>query len=193
MRARGSIAVSRRHGAWTIKERVLKYENEFIEVNEDRVVQPDGQPGHYATVKMKAGVSVLAIDADGFACLTSQFRYAVGKESIEVVSGAMDEDEEPEAAARRELREELGIDAAELISLGRIDIDTSIVNCPAHQFLARDLSFKETKQEDTENISLKKMRLDEAVSKVMKSEITHGPTCVLILKASDYLKMQVKG
>jgi 8-oxo-dGTP pyrophosphatase MutT (NUDIX family) len=181
--------VSRKHGPWTINETVRKYRNEFIEVNEDKVTQPDGKPGLYATVEMKAGVSVLALDAEGNAYLTSQFRYAVGKESIEVVSGAIDEGEEPEEAARRELREELGIEAAELISLGRMDLDTSILRCPAAMFLARDLQFRETEQEGTENIRPEKMALDEAVGKVMRSEITHGPTCVLVLKASNYLKM----
>jgi 8-oxo-dGTP pyrophosphatase MutT (NUDIX family) len=180
--------LSRKHGPWTIKETVRKYRNEFIEVLEDQVIQPDGQPGQYATVLMKAGVSVLAIDDEGFAYLTTQFRYAVGKESLEVVSGAIDEGEEPEAAARRELREEAGIDAGELISLGQVDIDTSIVRNPASQFLARDLKFRETEQEGTEQISLRKMKLEEAVSKVMRGEITHGPTCVIILKASHYLK-----
>jgi 8-oxo-dGTP pyrophosphatase MutT (NUDIX family) len=180
--------VSRKHGPWTIKETVRKYRNEFIEVNEDHVIQPDGKPGLYATVEMKAGASVLALDEEGNAYLTSQFRYAVGKESIEVVSGAIDEGEEPEDAARRELREEIGIDAAALISLGRMDLDTSILHCPASMFLARDLQFREPQQEGTEKIRMEKMALDEAVRKVMRSEITHGPTCVLILKASNYLK-----
>jgi 8-oxo-dGTP pyrophosphatase MutT (NUDIX family) len=180
--------VSRKHGPWTINETVRKYRNDFIEVNEDEVIQPDGKPGQYATVMMKAGVNVLAIDEEGNAYLTSQFRYAVGRESIEVVSGAIDEGEEEKDAARRELREEVGIDAGELISLGQHDLDTSIVHCPASLFLARGLKFIETEQEGTESIRLEKMKLDEAVRKVMRSEITHMPTCVLILKASDYLK-----
>lgn len=180
--------MSRKHGPWTINETVLKYRNQFIEVKEDQVIQPDGEPGRYSTVMMKPGVSVLALDADGFVYLANQFRYAVGRESLEVVSGAIDEGEEAEAAARRELSEEAGIEAGELISLGQLDLDTSIVNCPASLFLARDLSFGESDQEGTERIALKKMKLDEAVARIMRSDITHGPTCALILKASMYLK-----
>jgi 8-oxo-dGTP pyrophosphatase MutT (NUDIX family) len=180
--------LNRKHGPWTIKESELRFRNEFIEVIEDHVIQPDGEPGRYATVRMKPGVSVLAVDEEGFAYLARQFRYAVGRESVEVVSGAIDEGEEPRDAARRELREEAGIEAGELISLGQLDLDTSIVNCPASLFLARGLRFKETEQEGTENIRVEKMPLEEAVRRVMQSEITHGPTCALILKASSYLK-----
>lgn len=180
--------MSRKHGPWTIKETALKYRNEFIEVNEDSVLQPDGEQGSYATVRIKPGVSVLPIDEEGFCYLAGQFRYAIGRESIEVVSGAIDEGEDAESAAHRELREELGIEAGELVSLGQLDLDTSIVYCPASLFLARSLRFSRPEQEGTEAIRMKKMSFDEAVGKVMRSEITHGPSCVLILKAGQYLK-----
>ncbi|HYY59515.1 MAG TPA: NUDIX hydrolase [Pyrinomonadaceae bacterium] len=178
----------RKHGPWTIKESIPKYQGEFIEVIEDQVVRPDGAPGTYAVVRMKPGVSILAVDGNGVAHLTTQFRYAKGADSIEAVSGDIDEGEEPLEAARRELREEVGIEAEEWTELGVVDLDTSIVNCPAHLFLARDLKFTEQNQDDTEEIKPVRLNLDEAARKVMESEITHGPTCTLILKASRFLQ-----
>ncbi|HEX8493818.1 MAG TPA: NUDIX hydrolase [Pyrinomonadaceae bacterium] len=180
--------MTRKHGPWTIKERVEKYSNELIEVREDQVIQPDGKPGTYATVKIKEGISVLALDADGFVHLVKEFRYALGSESIETVSGAIDEGESFEAAARRELREELGIEAKQLTSLGRFDPSTSMIDSPAHLFLARDLSFKEQQTEATETIKPVKMKLEQAVRMVLQSEITAGVSCVLILRADYYLK-----
>jgi 8-oxo-dGTP pyrophosphatase MutT (NUDIX family) len=180
--------VQRKHGPWTITETIEKYRDSFIQVSQDQVIKPDGKPGTYGTVKMKSGVAILPLDQDGSVYLTSQFRYAVGRKSIEVACGAIDENETPEEAAKREIQEELGIEANELIDLGQVDLDTSIVQCPARLFLAKNLKFTDSNPEGTETIKPLKRPLSEAVKMVMSSEITHGPSCVLILKASNYTK-----
>ncbi|HEY9300420.1 MAG TPA: NUDIX hydrolase, partial [Phormidium sp.] len=144
---------------------------------------PDGKPGTYSTVTMKSGVAILPIDRDGNVHLVRQFRYALGKESIEVVCGALEEDEPPLEAAKREIEEELGIKAEEWIALGAIDLDTSIVNCPVHLFLAKQLTFTSTHQEGTETIKSLKTSFNQAVKMVKDSEITHAPSCILILKS----------
>ncbi len=82
------------------------------------MIRPDGAPGTHCIVQLLHGVSVLAVDDDGMAHLTEEFHYAVGRATIEVVSGGIEAGEEPLAAAQRELREELGITAGEWIDLG---------------------------------------------------------------------------
>jgi ADP-ribose pyrophosphatase len=177
----------RRHGPWTIEAGEQKYSNRWIKVVEDRVMMPDGKPGIFTTVEMRPGVSVLAADMDNFVYLTSEFRYAIGQDSVEVVSGAIDDHEAPLDAARRELREELGIEAGEWSGLGLVNPFTSIVRSPAHLFLARSLSFTEVDRESTEIIRVIRLKFDEAVGMVMEGKITHGPSCVLILKALSHL------
>jgi len=181
--------MERKHGPWTIKERSEKYRSEFIQVYEDSVTRPDGEPGTYATVRMKPGVSILPIEPDGTIYLTRQFRYAAGAQSVEVVSGGVEGDD-PDAAesAKKELREELGIEASEVVSLGQMDMDTSIVHSPVSLFIARGLKFIEAEQEGTERIEPFRTTLDQALGMVMQSEITHSPSCVLLLKAARYLE-----
>jgi 8-oxo-dGTP pyrophosphatase MutT (NUDIX family) len=179
--------MERKHGPWKIKERTEKHRDDFIAVYEDSVTRPDGEPGKYSTIEMKAGVAVLPFERDGTVYLTRQFRYALGAESIEGVCGGV-EDEDASESAKRELKEELGVEAAELISLGRMDMDTSILRCPVSLFLARGLKFTEAEQEGTERIEPFKTTLEQAVGMVMRSEITHSPSCVLILKAARYLE-----
>ena len=181
--------MERTNGPWTIQESSPKYQNDFIEVVEDRVIQPDGRPGHYATVSQKPGVAVLPVDGEGTAYLTRQFRYAVGRESLEVASGGIDAGEEPRAAAQREVREELGIEAGEWLDLGEIDLDTSIVRCPVFLFLARNLSFREAKREGTEAMETVRLPFAEAVRRVFDGSIRHAASCVLILKARESLGM----
>ena len=179
--------MTKKYGPWTIQETSQKYENSFINVREDQVLQPDGQPGMYATVTMKPAVAILPIDSDRIVYLTRQFRYALGKESIEVVCGAVEEDEPPLEAARREVQEEIGIKAEEWSELGVFDLDTSIVHCPVYLFLVKQLTFTPANQEGTETIERFPIPLDEAVQMVMGNQITHAPSCVLILKAHKAL------
>jgi 8-oxo-dGTP pyrophosphatase MutT (NUDIX family) len=176
-----------KHGPWTIQETSQKYQNSFINVREDQVLQPDGQPGMYATVKMKPGVAILPIDSNGVVYLIRQFRYALGKESLEVVCGAVEEDEPRLEAAQREVQEELGIKAEEWNELGVFDLDTSIVHCPVYLFIAKQLTFTQTNREGTETMETIRIPFDEAVQMVMDNKITHAPSCVLILKAHNAL------
>ena len=178
----------RQHGPWTVHESNRVYRNPFIEVVEDRVTRPDGQPGFYGTVAMKPGVAILPIDEDGTAYLTREFRYAIGRDSIEVAGGGIDEGESPLEAARREAREELGVEASEWIGLGSIDPFTAVVRSPAHLFLARGLSFTPTERDGTEVIESVRVPFEEAVRLVMDGSISHGPSCVLILKAARSLE-----
>jgi 8-oxo-dGTP pyrophosphatase MutT (NUDIX family) len=179
--------MEKKRGAWTIKSSECRYSDEFVEFWVDDCLRPDGEPARRATLRMVPGVAVLPVDKEGCVRLVRQFRYAVGRESVEVVQGGVAGGEPAAAAARRELKEELGIEAGELTDLGPLDAVTSQVFSPAHLFLARGLTFTEPERESTELLRPLKLRLEEAVRMVMDGEITQATTCVLILKASRLL------
>ena len=179
--------MGRKHGAWTIESSEKVYADEFVEFWVEEVLKPDGEPGERATLRMKPGVAVLALDEEGFAHLVRTFRYAVGKECVEVVQGSAEEGEEPDAAARRELKEELGVESCELTDLGLVDAITSQVYSPARLFLARALRFGEPDTDSTETLEPLKVKFEEAVRMVMDAEITQGISCTLILKAARLL------
>lgn len=170
------------HGPWTILSRAQVYRDPWIELTRDEVLRPDGQPGSHCIVQLKAGVSVLALDADNVAHLTEEFHYGVGRTTIEAVSGGIDAHEDVAVAARRELQEELGITADDWLDLGPVDPFTSVVVSPTRLYLARKLRFGTTALEGTEQIRCLRVPFDEAVQMVLDGRITHGPSCVLILK-----------
>ncbi|HEX8387263.1 MAG TPA: NUDIX hydrolase [Rubricoccaceae bacterium] len=176
--------MSRKNGPWTVLSTERPYHDEFIDVAVDAVIQPDGERGQYATVRMKPGVTVLPVLDDGRVALVRQFRYALGAESLEAPAGGIDEGESPLDAAKRELKEEMGIQAAEWEALGTVHIDTSIVHCPDHLFVARGLTFGEPDREGTEDMKGQRVPLDEAVEMVVRGEIVQASSCVLILRAA---------
>jgi ADP-ribose pyrophosphatase len=141
-------------------------------------------------VTLGSGVSVLALDDEKRVYLTDEFHYAVGRRTLEVVSGGCDPGEEPLDAARRELEEELGIVARDWIELGSFDPFTTMLCAPAKLFLARNLTFGASRQEGTENIRCVTVSFDEAIAMVMDGRITHGPSCVVILKAARLLEQK---
>lgn len=177
----------KKNGNWTIKETKKIFANDYFKVYEDSVVQPDGKNGKYATIEFVPGVSVLPIDDEDFVYLTRQFRYVAGRETLETVAGGV-ENENPLKAAKRELKEELGITAKEFIKLGKIRLDNSIIKSETTQYIARQLTFGETEQDGAEELRIVKIKFDEAVEKVLNGEIIHAPSCVLILKAEKVKK-----
>jgi len=151
------------------------------------VLRPDGQPGTHDIVFLRQGVTVVAVDQERRVHLTEEFHYAVGRVTLEGVSGGREQDEPGLICAQRELREELGIIAAQWTDLGMMDPITSVVASPTHLFLAQDLSFVETAPEGTEQIRHVVMPLAEALDMVMDGRISHAGTCVALLKTARML------
>ena len=178
-----------RKGPYEIQESREVYRNPYIRVREDRVVRPGGSPGVFGVVEMKAGSSVLALNTRGEAYLVREYKYAQERETLEVISGGIDEGESPLDAARRELEEETGLRAAEWIELGRLDPFTTVIHSPNYLFLA--LGAEENRApspDDGEVVRVVRVPFKEAVNLVMRSEITHGGSSVAILKAERYLR-----
>lgn len=173
-----------KHGPWTIVHSTEVYRDAWMSVRMDNVLRPDGVPGTYSTVRIKPGVCVIAVANDGTCYLTKEFHYAVGRDTIEGISGGIEDDETPEIAAARELEEEVGIVAGRLHPLGIVDPLTAAMFSPTELFLATDLRFTQSKLESTECIERIEMPFHEALRMVMENEITHAPSCVAILKAS---------
>jgi 8-oxo-dGTP pyrophosphatase MutT (NUDIX family) len=181
-------AMEKKHGPWTIRGTRERFRNDLMTVCEDEVTRPDGSEGTYATVRMKDGVTVLAVDEEGRAYFAREFRYAVGFETVEAVGGGIEEGEPPAEAARRELREELGIEAEELIELGAVQHITSLVNSRSTLFLARRLTFRRPDTDSGEVIDAARMPLAEAAAKALDGQLIHSTTCLLVLRAQHHLK-----
>jgi 8-oxo-dGTP pyrophosphatase MutT (NUDIX family) len=120
--------------------------------------------------------------------LVREYKYGIERGSLKAAGGATETHEQPLDAAKREVKEELGVEATDWIALGAIDHFATAVRSPTSLFLAR--SVKEGKQalDAGERVQVVKLHFARALEMVMSGEITHGPSCVLILKADRYLR-----
>lgn len=174
----------RNHGPWKILETREVYADRYIQVELDKVIRPDDLPGQHVVVQMKPGVCVLPLDERGWVHLTSEFHYAIGRVSLEGVSGGIEPGEDPLETAQRELQEELGLVAAHWRPLVKLDPYTSIIRSPVQLYLATELAQAEADPEGTELIETVSLPLPQAIELVQQGAITHAPTCVALLLAA---------
>jgi len=159
----------------------------LVSLRLDTVVLPMGTETEYEHVEIKQGASTLALADNGDVWLVREWKYALGYQTVEVISGGMETDESPEDTAHREMREEAGLIASELIPMGRVDPFTTMLRCANYLFLARGITEVPHEREEGEVMETLRVPLHEAVRMVMDGEITHGSSCVLILKTARWL------
>src|SRR3989338_8215671 len=118
------------------------YRNPWIRMREDAVVKPDGNPGVYGVVQFENfAIGIVAVDAAGRIPLVGQHRYPLNYYAWEIPEGGCRKDSDsPERAARRELREETGLQARRWDYLGCLALSNSVCDDVAHLFLARGLT-----------------------------------------------------
>jgi 8-oxo-dGTP pyrophosphatase MutT (NUDIX family) len=164
------------------------YTNPWIKVREDKVIRPGGKEGIFGVVKMKAGSTVLAINSKKEVYLIKEYKYAIQRDSIELMSGGLDNNELPLEAAKRELKEETGLEAKDWIDMGVVDPFTTIISSSNYMFLALDVKKGKQELEEGERIQIVKYPFKKVIEMVMSNKITHSASCVCILKAARYLE-----
>lgn len=145
----------------------------------------------YHHIRRKPAVMVFPITQNYDIYLIWQYRYLYEKTVLEAVAGFIDEGETPMEAAKRELKEEIGLVAGTLDHILKTEIAGSIVKSTLHLFLAKDLKEMQHNREAGEEISLVKMPLDEAVEKAMRGEF-HNATTVAGILMLDKLRRDKK-
>lgn len=164
------------------------YRCQDFRVREDTVQSPGGNVAPFAVIEMKHGSTTLPLDEHGNVYLVREYKHAVGRATLEASSGGIELRETPLEAARRELREEVGLAATEWIPFGHVDPFTTRLASPNHMFLARGIHKVRREPDEGEVIEVVRMPLGEAVGMVMRNEITHAPTCTLLLKVHLWLE-----
>ena len=118
----------------------LIFDGRILHVYDDAVTLPNGGVASRELIRHIGAVCVIPVLRDGRAVVERQYRYPVGEVLTEIPAGKLDApDEDPEEAARRELREETGYTCDELIALGVFYPAPAYSSEKIHMYLARGL------------------------------------------------------
>jgi 8-oxo-dGTP pyrophosphatase MutT (NUDIX family) len=174
----------RKAGDWTELDRERVYENPWIEVLHSNMLNPNGGRGIYGKVHFKnLAIGILAITQQDEIYLVGQERFPFdGAYSWEIIEGGGPLEDDPLLSAKRELKEETGLEAKHWELIQEMHLSNSVSDEVSLCFIARDLIQKEAEPEDSEKLKIKKLPFQEALNMVLKGEIKDSISVAAILR-----------
>lgn len=172
-------------GPWTRHTRRVAYDNPWMVVYHDEVTRPDGGPGIYGVVHFRnVAAGVVVLDPADRILLVGQHRYTLDEYSWEIPEGGVPPDEDPLEGARRELREETGIEAAEWAELARYTLSNSITDERGFLYLATGLTEGDAAPDPTEALETRWLPFAEALAMTLDGRITDAMSIIGIQRVA---------
>ncbi len=163
-------------------ERLPIFKGQVVDLGVEKVTLPNGHRMELEVVRHPGAAAIVPLHEDGTITFVHQFRHAGGGMMVEVPAGKLDDGEVPELCARRELREEVGLEAGSLERLGVIHTTPGFTDERIFLFLATQLTDVGASPEESEYIKPWRMPLAEALKMVVDGDITDAKTlCALML------------
>ena len=141
---------------------------------------PNNEKGTREYIEHPGGVGILAIN-NGFVYLVEQYRYPFKTDLLEIPAGKLDKNEDPEKAAKRELKEELGLVAKNLVHLGDIYPSVGYTNEIIHLYFTNDFDQEVQNLDSDEFINIKKISLKEFDLIIKNNKIKDAKTIAAYL------------
>lgn len=175
---------------WQTLNQEVIYDNPWIQVTHRQVITPAGTPGIYGVVHFKnQAIGIIPIDEAGHTWLVGQYRYPLDAYSWEIPEGGCPLSDDPLAAAQRELQEETGLTAQYWELILEFHLSNSVTDERGKVYVARGLSQGVATPEDTEQLQLRRLPLEEAIAMVDRGEITDALAVMGLLRVSQLLQM----
>jgi len=160
------------------------YQNKWMSLREDLVELPDGRTTIYGVVTCSHCVGVLPFLDPETVLLIQQYRYVARRVTWEMPTGGVHADEAIEAAAQRELGEEIGYRAGRLTHVSTYHTSKSIMDETAHLFLGTALVKLALPPDETEFIAVRPFPFGAVLRMVQAGEIVDSMTIIAVLQAA---------
>ena len=164
----------------TVLESNQVFDGSRIKVRVDDVEMADGRQARREVVEHPDAVVILALRDDGLIAFVRQWRHATGRALLELPAGRVDPGEEPEQTARRELREEVGLDPARLDFARGFYVAPGFANEFLHGFVARDCVESPLEADEDEELIVEWMPLGDAIELVESGQIIDAKSVIMI-------------
>ena len=180
------------HGTpWSVTRETVVYDNPWITLTEYDAVAPTGRPALYGKVTFKnRAIGVVPLHADGTVTLVGQNRFPHANYSWEIPEGGAPLDEDPLDGAKRELAEEVGLQAADWRLILTMELSNSITDEICHGYLALDLTPAAAAPDDTEDLAIARVPFGQALDAAVAGHMPDSLTVALLLRVHH---MAVKG
>jgi ADP-ribose pyrophosphatase len=139
-------------------------------------------------VHHNGGAGALAVDDDGSVVLIKQWRYPLGRYSLEIPAGRIEPGDAPEATARRELEEETGLRAARVEPLAEVQSGPGFTTERLYLYLATGLAPVPQNLDEDERVEVVRMTIAEAAAAVDDGRIDDAKTVTAILRGREKFK-----
>lgn len=168
----------------------LVYDGHLLKVHEDVSKLPDGSTARREWIKHPGACAIVPLFENGDTILLRQFRYGPSRMFWEVPAGKIDPGEPIEDTARRELEEETGLSADELIRIGHFYPAIGFCDEIIHIFVARGINASTSNTDDDEFVETVRLPLSQALSMLDDGVIDDGKTCVVLQKVRTWLQSE---
>ena len=156
-------------------------------IRRDWMKTPDGRETKYDIIEHGGSVVIVPLDAEGNLVFVRQYRHAAGHDLLELPAGTLDEGEQPEACAAREIREETGFAADKLVKLGEFYLAPGYSTEFMVVYLATELRHDPLEADADEFLSVEKIPVQQALEMAEKGEIPDAKSLAALLLAQRYL------
>ncbi|HYI15691.1 MAG TPA: NUDIX hydrolase [Thermomicrobiales bacterium] len=157
------------------------FDGKLLKVRVDAVRLPSGREATREVVEHPGAVAILPVTDEGKLILVRQFRYAVGRKLLEVPAGTREPGEPDDETARRELHEEVGLEAATIELLARFFISPGWCNEELVAFRATGLREIGAQPEPDEDLEIVEIDPADVPALIASGEIGDAKTITAIL------------
>ncbi|HSB09732.1 MAG TPA: NUDIX hydrolase [Blastocatellia bacterium] len=169
-------------------KRAYLYRGKILDLSLSRFMSRAKGEVEIEVVHHNGGAGALPVFDDGTVALVRQWRYPIGRYSLEIAAGRIEPGDTPEETAARELEEELGFRARDLQKLGEFNVAPGYCEERLFVYLARGLEPCEQNFDDDEEIEVVRMTLNEALSRVYAGEIDDAKSIITLLLAAQLIR-----
>ncbi len=162
------------------------YRGRVINLRVDKILEASGNETTRDVVEHGGAVAIVAIDDKGNVLLVRQFRYAVGKELLEIPAGGVEPGEKPDHTAARELQEEIGYFPQNLKKIGGFYSAPGFCTEYLHLYLATELTYSPLTAEDTDEIQVVRIAPADIPELITSGKICDAKSIAGLLSYSLY-------